>query len=53
MDSVVLALGARPINHLYGQVKGKVGEVYLIGDAVKPRKIMEATGEGAEVARQI
>jgi len=52
-DYVVLALGSRPVDHLSEKIKGKVAEVYVIGDAKEPRKVLEATAEGAEVGRKI
>jgi hypothetical protein len=34
-------------------LKGKVAEVYVVGDASKPREVMEALLEGEEVALKI
>ncbi|MFC1992598.1 FAD-dependent oxidoreductase [Chloroflexota bacterium] len=53
MDSIVLALGVKPENELADQVKKKVAEVYVIGDASEPRKAVNAIAEAAEIARQI
>jgi len=52
-DHIILALGSRPVNQLFENIKDKVAEVYVIGDAQKPRKILEATAEAAEVGRKI
>jgi 2,4-dienoyl-CoA reductase-like NADH-dependent reductase (Old Yellow Enzyme family)/thioredoxin reductase len=52
-DSVVLALGSIPDNGLAEFLKGKVSEVYVIGDASKPREVMEAVLEAEEVALKI
>nr|MDO8100741.1 FAD-dependent oxidoreductase [Candidatus Njordarchaeota archaeon] len=52
-DSVVVALGARPNNNLFNAAKDKFGEVYAIGDCVKPRKALEAIHEGFDVALRI
>ena len=52
-DSVVLALGSIPDDGLAESLKGKVSEVYVIGDASKPREVMEAVLEGEEVAFKI
>ena len=49
-DTVVLAAGATAVNDLEAQVKGLVPEVYVIGDAAKPGKILAAVEKGAEVA---
>lgn len=53
MDNIILAVGARPVNELAEKIKGKVPEVYVIGDAKKPRKAFHAIAEGAEVALKI
>ena len=52
-DSIVLALGTKSVNKLAEQLKGKVSEVHVIGDAKEPRKAMDAIHEGAKVARAI
>ena len=52
-ETVVLAAGAEPVNSLADQVKGRVPEVYLIGDAKSPRKALEAVAEGLAVGRMI
>ena len=52
-DSIVIALGSIPNNELVESLKGKVPEVYVIGDASKPREVMEAVLEGEEVALKI
>jgi 2,4-dienoyl-CoA reductase-like NADH-dependent reductase (Old Yellow Enzyme family)/thioredoxin reductase len=52
-DSVVLALGSIPDNGLAELLKGKVSEVYVIGDASKPREVMEAVLEAEEVSLKI
>ena len=52
-DSVVLALGIRPVNKLGEELKGKVPEIHMIGDAKEPRTAWNAVREGSEVARMI
>jgi len=42
-----------PNNALVESLKGKVPEVYVIGDASKPREVMEAVLEGEEIALKI
>ena len=44
-DTVVLAVGAKPANSLYHELKGVIGNLVLIGDASKPRKISDAIRE--------
>ena len=52
-DTVVIAAGARSDNRLYEELKGRVAEVHLIGDAKSPRKVLEAVAEGFEAGRSI
>ena len=52
-DSVVLAVGDKPNNRLYGKLFSKVPELYRVGDCVKPRREMEAISEAAYVALKI
>jgi NADPH-dependent 2,4-dienoyl-CoA reductase/sulfur reductase-like enzyme len=52
-DSIVLALGSTPNDGIVKSLEGKVPEVYVIGDASKPREVMEALVEGEEVALKI
>ncbi|MBP1719400.1 MAG: NADH:flavin oxidoreductase/NADH oxidase [Deltaproteobacteria bacterium] len=52
-DTVVIAAGARSENSLYEELKGRIAEVYLIGDAKSPRKVLEAVAEGFEAGRAI
>ena len=53
MDTIILAMGTRSVDELSGNIKGKVAEVYVIGDAKEPRKALNAIAEGAEIARKI
>jgi NADPH-dependent 2,4-dienoyl-CoA reductase/sulfur reductase-like enzyme len=50
---VVLALGARSVDDLSEQLKDKVAEIYVLGDAKEPRRAIEAIHEGFEIAREI
>jgi thioredoxin reductase len=52
-DSIVLAMGNRVEDGLYRALKGKVKELYRIGDCVAPRKIDMAILEGDKVGRMI
>jgi 2-enoate reductase len=53
-DTVVFSMGyAEPEKALYEALKGKIKDLYIIGDYVKPRKVKDAVHEGAFVARQI
>ena len=46
-------LGVRPVNRLAEELKGKVSEVHIIGDAKEPQKVINAITEGSSVARMI
>lgn len=52
-DYVIMAVGFRPENSLYEAVKGKVKDVVKIGDAVAPRKILQAVWEGYGAIRAL
>ena len=52
-DTVVLALGYRPVNDLYNALKENISEVYLIGDARQPKNIMSAVHDGAYFGERI
>ena len=53
MDAIVLAIGYKANETLYNSLKGKVPEIYAIGDCVRPRKAFEAIHEGFEVGLKI
>ncbi len=53
VDTVVLTIGHRAETGLYRDLKGKVKEIYLVGDAVAPRRVEDAIREGYQVARGI
>ncbi len=52
-DSTIIALGSLPNDGLIESLKGKVPALYVVGDASKPRKVMEALIEAEEVALKI
>ena len=53
-DTFVMAIGEEsPNNSVYEKLKGKVEELYLIGDAAQPREIIDAVLEGGEIAGKI
>jgi mycofactocin system FadH/OYE family oxidoreductase 2 len=52
-DTIVLAAGNVSDDGLYFSLKGKVGELYRIGDCVAPRKTDMAIVEGHRVGRRI
>ena len=52
-DAVVLAMGSRANTDLYRQLKGRVAELHLIGDAAAPRRADMAILEGQKAARAL
>jgi 2,4-dienoyl-CoA reductase-like NADH-dependent reductase (Old Yellow Enzyme family)/thioredoxin reductase len=53
VDSVVLATMRKPVDALADALEGRVDYVYLVGDALAPRSLKEATYEGHRFARVI
>jgi thioredoxin reductase len=53
VDTVVLAVGSRSDDGLYHQLKGRVPELHLVGDAVAPRRLAHAMLEATRVGRLI
>lgn len=55
-DTVVLAVGTASNKELYNALSGmkdRFGDIYLVGDALKPRKALDAIREGAEIAHKL
>ena len=52
-DTIVLAMGQQVEDDLYFALKGKVKELYRIGDCVAPRKVDMAIWEGHKLGREI
>ena len=52
-DTIVLALGTRPVNGLKDLLEKEIPELYVIGDALAARKAMEAIEEGARTSLSI
>jgi NAD(H)-dependent 7beta-hydroxy-3-oxo-delta4-cholenoic acid oxidoreductase len=53
MDHIVLACGASAVENLSDEIRDKVPEVHIIGDAKQPRRALEAIAEGAVVGRAV
>lgn len=53
MDNVVLVLGHRADKSLFRALKGKVDELYEIGDCLSPRTVKAAVFEGYMVGKAI
>jgi pyruvate/2-oxoglutarate dehydrogenase complex dihydrolipoamide dehydrogenase (E3) component len=52
-DSIVHTSPLAPNISLFESLKGKVPEVYAIGDCKEPRLIVDAIAEGWQIARRI
>jgi len=52
-DQVVIAVGTRPCNDLKKTLEKKKIHHFIVGDALEPRRIIEATEEGARAAWDI
>jgi len=52
-DTIVVACGVRSKDELSKQIEGKVKEVYVIGDAAKARRGLEAIRSGSEIGRKL
>jgi 2,4-dienoyl-CoA reductase-like NADH-dependent reductase (Old Yellow Enzyme family)/thioredoxin reductase len=52
-DSIIIAFGVKSANRLSEELAGKISEMYIIGDAVAPRGIMDAVREGANAALKL
>ncbi|MFO8101042.1 MAG: NAD(P)/FAD-dependent oxidoreductase [Dehalococcoidia bacterium] len=52
-DTVVLAMGMEPENHLAEELEGLVPEIYSVGDCVKPRNAASVAYQAAQVAAKI
>ncbi|MDP2920413.1 MAG: FAD-dependent oxidoreductase [Dehalococcoidia bacterium] len=53
IDTVILSYGGTENNSLYYALRGKVKELYNIGDSRGVRKVLWATNDGATLAREI
>ena len=52
-DTIIPAMPLMPNTDLLKSLKGKVSEIYLIGDCREPRMIPEAIADGWKVANTI
>ena len=52
-DTIILAMGARPVNTLQAGLEGKGPELYVIGDAKEARQALHAIEEGAKTGLEV
>jgi pyruvate/2-oxoglutarate dehydrogenase complex dihydrolipoamide dehydrogenase (E3) component len=53
IDAVVAAAGSTPVTALAHALRGRVPELYIIGDASVPQTVEEATYQGARIGRLV
>jgi 2,4-dienoyl-CoA reductase-like NADH-dependent reductase (Old Yellow Enzyme family) len=53
VDTLVISRGSKADDALYRALKGRVKELYLVGQALAPRKMLESTLDALRVARTI
>jgi mycofactocin system FadH/OYE family oxidoreductase 2 len=53
IDTVVVARGGVANDRLYRALKGKVAELYSVGQCVAPRKMLDSTLDGLRVGRMV
>ena len=53
VDTVVLSMGSRSTDGLYRELKGRVAELYAVGDCVAPRGVHQAILDATRAARQL
>ncbi|HET6384577.1 MAG TPA: FAD-dependent oxidoreductase [Armatimonadota bacterium] len=52
-DTLVTVVGSSPVNALAGELRGRVPDLHVIGDANIPQTVEEATFQGARLGRTI
>lgn len=52
-DTVVIALGVKPRDGRWESLRGRVPELYVIGDAAAPGRGADAIRQGSEAARRV
>ena len=52
-ETVVLAMGMSSQMQLAKDLKGRIGELHLAGDCIRPQKIREAIADGFRVACEL
>lgn len=53
VDTVVFACGGEADNAIYEELKGRVPDVQIVGDALAPRRMLYATRDGNRVGKAI
>jgi len=53
IDTVVICTDGRQDDSLYYSLKGKVKELYEVGQCVSPRQLLESVADGYQVGRAL
>ena len=53
VDTIVFATDGKANDKLYRSLKGKVAELYQVGQCVSPRKLLDSVYDGAMVGREL
>jgi NADPH-dependent 2,4-dienoyl-CoA reductase/sulfur reductase-like enzyme len=53
VDTIVFCTHGRPNDELYRALKGKVNELYQVGQCASPRELLDSVHDGAFVGRQL
>ncbi|WP_240840332.1 FAD-dependent oxidoreductase [Acidaminobacter sp. JC074] len=53
VDTIVVAIGYKTDNSLFDALYNEVEEVYRVGDAMKPRRIIEAMSDAYNIAKEL
>jgi 2,4-dienoyl-CoA reductase-like NADH-dependent reductase (Old Yellow Enzyme family) len=53
IEGIVVSRGSRANDALYKELKGKVGELYAVGQCFAPRGMLESTLDGLRVGRMV
>jgi len=53
VDTVVVSMGGKADDGIYRELSKEVGEIYLIGHALSPRRLMDSIQDGSRVGRTI
>jgi hypothetical protein len=52
-DTVVLVTFKAPVRTIYDELRGRVPDIRIVGDAASPRTLQDAIREGHLAARQL
>ena len=52
-ESIVVASGGRANDSLFDALRGRIAALFVVGDAVAPRRVHDAVLEGTRVGRQV